>query len=158
MLQTRINLLRGNENNFKRKKFARNVHCTSPRSHSTNCREVAKLFLRSGDETSSPLKTTQRDRTSSSLIIIIIFLQKLLKRVLGSLITKVQCHGIEQEKVLKISLMFCRGFALGRNLAENEFRLNVANYESDLLARMLRGINMSSFLGNSDWLIKPVGM
>ena len=37
----------------------------------------------------------------SHLIIITHFLPKLSKRVGGSLITKVQCHGIEVEKVPK---------------------------------------------------------
>ena len=59
------------------------------------------------------------------------FSLKLSKRVQSILITRVQCHGREWEKVLEISSVFCLGwlFARGQNLGENEFRLNVANYE-----------------------------
>ena len=35
------------------------------------------------------------------------------------------------------------GFARGQHLGENEFRLNVANYEWEFLPEYLRGINMS---------------
>ena len=43
--------------------------------------------------------------------------------------------------------MFCVGwlFARGQNLGENEFRLNVANYECGFLQEYLRGINMSGY-------------
>ena len=73
------------------------------------------------------------------------FSLKLSKRVQSILITRVQCHGREWEKVLEISSVFCVGFARGQHLGENEFGLNVGNYEGEFLQEYLRGINMSGW-------------
>ena len=42
--------------------------------------------------------------------------------------------------------MFCLGFARGQNLAENEFRLNVANYELDFLQELSEVLTCLVFL------------
>ena len=85
------------------------------------------------------------------------FSLKLSKRVQSILITRVQCHDREWEKVLEISSVFCVGIAGGQHLGENESRLNVANYECEFLQEYLRGINMSDYRQGRVSQVRPVG-